>query len=119
MSSINKRLTVGNAILELESAEAPFKKLFAHGSLEVEIYKPDRVDHQTPHSRDEVYVIASGSGHFISGDQKHPFEVGEVIFVPAGVEHRFIDFTDDFSTWVFFYGPEGGEAARAGEKKTK
>ena len=24
----------------------------------------------------------------------------------------FEDFTDDFSTWVFFYGPEGGEAAK-------
>ena len=36
---------------------------------------------------------------------------GEALFVPAGVEHRFEDFTPDFATWVFFYGPEGGEAA--------
>ena len=27
----------------------------------------------------------------------------------AGVEHRFEDFSADFATWVFFYGPEGGE----------
>ena len=32
-----------------------------------------------------------------------------LIFVPAGIEHRFENFTDDFSTWVIFYGPAGGE----------
>ena len=36
-------------------------------------------------------------------------ETGEALFVPAGVEHRFEDFTDDFAAWVVFYGPEGGE----------
>jgi hypothetical protein len=29
--------------------------------------------------------------------------------VPAGVEHRFEEFSGDFGTWVIFYGPEGGE----------
>jgi hypothetical protein len=32
------------------------------------------------------------------------------LFVPAGAEHRFEDFTDDLTVWVVFYGPEGGEA---------
>ena len=27
----------------------------------------------------------------------------------AGEVHRFERFSDDFATWVFFYGPEGGE----------
>jgi hypothetical protein len=29
--------------------------------------------------------------------------------VPAGVVHRFEDFSDDLAVWVVFYGPEGGE----------
>jgi hypothetical protein len=33
-------------------------------------------------------------------------------FSPAGVPHLFEDFTDDFGTWVIFYGPEGGERPR-------
>jgi hypothetical protein len=33
-----------------------------------------------------------------------------VLFAAAGVAHRFENFTDDFAVWVFFYGPEGGEA---------
>lgn len=83
--------------------------VFRHGSLEVEIYKPIKVDLQKPHTRDEVYIIISGSGLFINGKVRHPFQAGEVLFVAAGIEHRFENFTEDFVTWVFFYGPEGGE----------
>jgi quercetin dioxygenase-like cupin family protein len=38
------------------------------------------------------------------------FGPGDVLFVPAGAVHRFEGIGDDFATWVFFYGPEGGEA---------
>ncbi len=103
------RMTISSALDDLSNVDTPFKVLFEHGSLEVEIYKPEGIDQQQPHARDEVYVIASGSGTFINGDHEHRFETGEVLFVAAGVEHRFVDFTDDFATWVFFYGPEGGE----------
>ena len=53
--------------------------------------------------------MISGTGFFVRDDQRQPFEPGEVIFVSAGTNHRFEEFTDDFATWVFFYGPEGGE----------
>ncbi len=106
---MSKRLTISNALHELSHSDKPFKTLFEHGSLQVEIYKPEKVDLQKPHTRDELYVIASGSGEFINGSNKHVVETGEVLFVAAGVEHRFVNFSDDFSTWVFFYGPEGGE----------
>ncbi len=86
-----------------------FKEIFKHGTLSVEFYKPDKVDHQKPHDRDEVYVIATGSGTFYNGTSLYQFKAGDFLFVPAGVEHRFENFTDDFTTWVFFYGPVGGE----------
>lgn len=35
------------------------------------------------------------------GGVRQPFAIGEVLFAAAGVEHRFVDFTDDFLTWVF------------------
>lgn len=91
-----------------------FVVLFRHGSLEVEYYRPDKVDRQQPHDRDEVYVVISGTGTFVKGENRHPFEPGQVLFVPAGVEHRFVDFTDDFATWVLFYGPPGGEGVGEG-----
>ena len=84
--------------------------LLEHGSLEVRYYSPRGVDPQSPHTRDELYVIASGRGWFVRGQERVPFEPGDALFVAAGVEHRFEDFSSDFGTWVVFYGPEGGEA---------
>ena len=86
-----------------------FVELFGHGSLSVELYAPHRTDPQKPHPRDEVYVIASGTGRFLRGDEEVVFEHGDVLFVAAGEVHRFVGFSRDFVAWVFFYGPEGGE----------
>ncbi len=65
---------------------------------------------QSPHAQDELYLVAQGHGRFVNGDRRHPFGPGDVLFVPAGVEHRFEEFSDDFGTWVVFYSPSGGEA---------
>lgn len=102
-------ISLNEAQRKLSSSGQLFKSLFEHSSLFVEIYKPEKVDLQQPHDRDEVYIIISGSGRFINGAQEVSFGPHDFLFVPAGQEHRFIDFTDDFSTWVLFYGPVGGE----------
>lgn len=87
-----------------------FAPVFEHGSLLVEIYAPRGRDPQQRHTRDEVYVVATGSGEYVCGDARQKFRAGDVLFAAAGVEHRFENFTDDFAVWVIFYGPEGGEA---------
>ena len=84
---------------------------FAHGSAEVRFYAPRGEDRQVPHDRDELYVVLAGRGTFVVGDERVAFGPGDVLFAPAHAEHRFVDFTDDFETWVIFYGPTGGEAA--------
>jgi len=97
------------ALKKLEDSPNVFVELFKHGSLCVEVYKPIKEDHQQPHLQDEVYIVISGSGKFKNGDTVVDFSSGDLLFVPSGVEHHFYDFTDDFSTWVIFYGPKGGE----------
>lgn len=104
------RMTVAHARHELDKTDQEFVTLFQHGTLAVEFYRPDAEDKQTPHDRDEVYVIASGKGRFVNQGRQQEVESGEVLFVPAGAEHRFVDFSDDFATWVLFYGPQGGES---------
>ena len=99
--------TPGSALELLVGRE--FVEVGARGSLTVEIYRPEGVDRQTPHDRDEIYVVISGSGWFVNGEVRHRFSAGDVMVVPARLEHRFEEFSDDFATWVFFYGPEGGE----------
>jgi mannose-6-phosphate isomerase-like protein (cupin superfamily) len=107
----SSHLTVAEAIAQLPGPKGErFVELFRHGSLSVELYAPRGVDPQGPHTRDEVYAVVRGNGWFRNGDDRHRFGPGDVLFVPAGVVHRFEEFTDDMMVWVFFYGPEGGEA---------
>ncbi len=87
-----------------------YVELFQHGTLSVELYAPRGHDPQTPHTRDEVYVVVEGAGWFQNGTERHRFGPGDVLFVPAGLPHRFEEFSDDLAVWVFFYGPEGGES---------
>lgn len=87
-----------------------FIEAFAHGSMKVELYAPVGSDPQTPHAQDELCFIHAGRGVFACGSVRHAFAPGDGFFVPAGVEHRFLEFSEDFATWVVFGGPEGGEA---------
>jgi mannose-6-phosphate isomerase-like protein (cupin superfamily) len=90
---------------------APFAELLQHGTLSVEIFAPRPPDTQQPHSRDELYVVIRGSGEFVFGSRRARISSGDFLFVPAGLEHRFENFTGDLTLWVVFYGPEGGEPA--------
>lgn len=81
----------------------------SRASLELGYYSPRDIDRQSPHDQDEVYVIVRGRGRFENGGDVVEFQPGDALFVPAGVEHRFLDFTEDTQMWVVFYGPSGGE----------
>lgn len=70
----------------------------AHGTMSVELYKPDKIDPQMPHEQDELYVILRGSGTFFVNGERVPFKPNDVLFVPAGIEHFFENFRDDFMT---------------------
>ena len=92
-----------------DAGQRPFTVCHARGTMVLELYAPRGTDDQKPHSQDELYIVAKGSGTFVCAGEHHEFGPGDVLFAAAGVEHRFVEFTDDFETWVVFYGPEGGE----------
>jgi mannose-6-phosphate isomerase-like protein (cupin superfamily) len=107
---MSDRYTIEKALqLVAESADKAYGVLLSHGTLELGYYKPDTVDPQQPHTQDEIYIVQSGSGYFVLGEERAPVAQGEALFVPAGMVHRFEDFSDDFAAWVIFYGPQGGE----------
>lgn len=111
-SPFRYRITVAEALAKMpEQTEQQlrFVTLLQRGSLRVELYAPRGEDRQTPHQQDELYVVVARSGTFVNGTERHAFAAGDVLFVPAGMPHRFERFTDDFQTWVIFYGPAGGE----------
>jgi mannose-6-phosphate isomerase-like protein (cupin superfamily) len=112
MPSENSRVTIEEALARVPTPDGKrFATVLEHGSLLVEIYAPRGTDPQQPHTRDEAYIVVQGSGEFINGESRQNFAPGDFLFVPAGVEHRFVNFTDDLVVWVIFYGPEGGEAS--------
>ena len=93
----------------------PFVQALAHGSLSVELFAPATSqlgrDIQQPHAQDELYVVQRGTSGFWRDGQTETVRPGDILFVPAGVPHRFENFSPDFVTWVVFYGPPHGETA--------
>ena len=107
-------VTLARAVAALAGSPVggrPYAELIVRGTLRVGLYAPRGEDTQQPHDQDEVYIVMSGRGTFRNGPASHPFQPGDVLFVAAGVPHRFEDFSDDFYVWVVFYGPPGGEGA--------
>ena len=80
------------------------------GSLEVKLSaRPLVPNRQTPHEQDELYVVIRGHGVLFHDGKRDSFAVGDCLFVAAGTEHHFEDFSEDLAVWVIFYGPSGGE----------
>ena len=63
------------------------------------------IDRQQPHREDEVYYVISGRGSIRVADEDRPVKPGSLVFVPAGVEHRFHDVTEDMRVLVFWAPP--------------
>ena len=118
------RTTVADAKATPNDAGRSTALMLAHGSMELRWFAPKQHDPQTPHDRDELYIIMSGTGVFmraveslpfddttlpIQGEERVRFGPGDALFVAAGAVHRFEEFSDDFAAWIVFYGPEGGE----------
>jgi len=59
-------------------------------------------DPQKPHAEDELYYVASGRARMRVGKEDREVSAGSLIFVAAGVEHRFYDITEELTVLVFF-----------------
>lgn len=59
-------------------------------------------DPQKPHQEDEMYYIVRGRAGMKVGPEDQEVGPGSVIFVEAGVEHRFHDIREELTILVFF-----------------
>ncbi|MGH2484976.1 MAG: cupin domain-containing protein [Ktedonobacterales bacterium] len=71
-------------------------------------------DPQQPHTEDEVYYIARGRGMILVGEEQRAVTAGSVVYVPAGVEHRFHSVEEELRILVFFAPAEYSQAAGTG-----
>ena len=62
----------------------------------------DGADPQKPHNEDEMYYVVRGRARMRVGAVDEAIRQGSVIFVTAGVEHRFYDIAEELVVLVFF-----------------
>ena len=95
---------------ELEAARSatrrPYHEFLSVPDLSGGLYVLDAgaTDPQTPHTEDELYVAMSGRGRITVGDEVRDVRQGTVVFVAAGVTHRFHDIEERLVLLVAF-GP--------------
>jgi len=65
-------------------------------------------DRQTPHHEDEVYYVIGGRATIRVANEERAVAAGSLVFVGAGVEHRFHDIEEELRVLVFWAPPHGG-----------
>jgi mannose-6-phosphate isomerase-like protein (cupin superfamily) len=70
------------------------------------ILPPGGTDQQKPHKEDELYYVIRGQARMMIGAEHRPVSAGDVIFVDAGIEHRFTDIEQELLLLVMFAPPE-------------
>ena len=74
---------------------------------------PGGIDPQKPHAEDEVYCVVEGRARVTVGKDEQAVAPGSIIFVAAGVPHRFHNIETDLKLLVFFAPSEGSRPAHA------
>ena len=95
-----KRLQGGRSYLEFLRVPAM--------SAGVYVLSAGAPDPQNPHGEDEIYYLVSGKAKMRIGAQEHSVGEGSVIYVEAGLEHRFFDIEEELVVLVIFAPAESG-----------
>jgi mannose-6-phosphate isomerase-like protein (cupin superfamily) len=74
-------------------------------SVGLAVWPAGSTDRQRPHQEDEVYYVISGRGVIRVASEDRPVSTGSLVFVAAGVEHRFHDIEEDLRVLVFWAPP--------------
>jgi mannose-6-phosphate isomerase-like protein (cupin superfamily) len=74
-------------------------------SVGLAIWPAGSTDRQQPHREDEVYYVIGGRGSIRVADEDRAVGAGSLVFVAAGVEHRFHDIEEDLRVLVFWAPP--------------
>ena len=100
--------SLADLLEEHEGAGRPYLEFLRSESMSVGLYvlPAAGVDEQLPHREDEVYVVIHGRGRFTADGQTRDVAPGDVIFVAAGVDHRFHEIAEELQLVVLFAPPE-------------
>jgi mannose-6-phosphate isomerase-like protein (cupin superfamily) len=99
---------IAQLIEQRNQQQRPYLEFLRTSSLSLGVYMlpAGGVDPQQPHKEDEVYYVVSGRGSIRVGAEDRAVVAGSVVFVEAGVDHRFHSLAEDLVVLVFFAPPE-------------
>lgn len=96
--------------LEAERAvnDGAYLTFLRERNMSVGLYALDKgaADTQQPHQQDEVYFVVSGRASVTVGEETEAVARGSVVYVPAGVPHKFHHISEDLRVMVVFSPPE-------------
>ncbi|GGZ16732.1 hypothetical protein GCM10010387_06690 [Streptomyces inusitatus] len=96
--------------LEAERAanDGAYLQFLRERNMSVGLYalEAGELDTQRPHQQDEVYLVVSGRAAITVGPETTQVGRGSVIYVPAGVPHKFHHVTEALRVMVVFSPPE-------------
>ncbi len=107
--------TVEKLVAQAKKESRAYLSFLERSTMSVGLYRlpAGGKDGQSPHDRDEVYYVVEGEATFRAAGEETVAKPGAVLFVAAGVEHRFVDVKKDLVLVVFFSN------APAEEKETE
>lgn len=96
---------------QLQASDEHYLEFLRVPSLSVGLYRlpADSTDPQGPHTEDEVYYVVEGAATIRVEAEDRPVAPGSIVFVGAGVEHKFHTITEDLTVLVFFAPAEGSQ----------
>ena len=95
---VAKRLQAGRSYLEFLRVPAM--------SAGVYVLPAGAPDPQQPHHQDEIYYVVRGKAKMRTGKEERSVGAGSLIFVEAGLEHRFFDVEEELVVLVVFVPEE-------------
>ena len=105
-------IQINDVVEQLDQEDELFNEFLRRDSMSLEVYRLEAgaTDSHDSHTEDEVYYIVTGSAKIHIGDDMHPVEPGDIIFVEREVEHYFFDIESELITLIFFAPPYGSLA---------
>lgn len=100
---------LGELLARRARSDRAYLEFIRHPALSVGLYvlPAGGTDPQRPHGEDEVYHVVEGRSRMTVGDEELDVGPGSVIYVEAGLPHRFHDIDDELRILVFFAPAEG------------
>ena len=102
-------ILVDGAARAARAAARPYLEFLRSGTLSAGLYVLSAGSRRRAAAprEDEVYVVVAGGSLFTAGAETREVRAGDVLFVAAGVPHRFHDISEELRAIVVFAPPEG------------